>query len=100
MRAYFSSGELTEFALENGIRIRYPTSYHPQGNGLAESTNKNLLKIMKRSIDEHHRNWHTILYQALWAHRVTPKSFVGNSPFFLVYGMEAILPPNLFMPSL
>ena len=43
---------------------------------------------------------HTILYQALWADRVTPKSFVGNSPFFLVYGMEAILPPNLFLPSL
>ena len=49
---------------------------------------------------EHHRNWNTILYQALWADRVTPKSSVGNSPFFLVYGMEAILPPNLFLPSL
>ena len=55
---------------------------------------------MKRSIAEHHRNWHTVLYQALWADRVTPKSSVGNSPFFLVYGIEVILPPNLFLPSL
>ena len=62
--------------------------------------NKNLLKILKRSIAEHHRNWHTVLYQALWADRVTPKSSIGNSPFFLVYGIEAILPPNLFLPSL
>ena len=31
---------------------------------------------------------------------VTPKAAIGNSPFFLVYGTEAILPPNLFLPSL
>ena len=35
-----------------------------------------------------------------WADRVTPKAAIGNSPFFLVYGTEAILPPNLFLPSL
>ena len=96
----FSSGELTKFALEKGIRIRYLANYYPQGNGLVESTNKNLLKILKRSIAEHHRNWHIVLYQALWADWVTPKSSVGNSPFFLVYGIEAILPPNLFLPLL
>ena len=48
----------------------------------------------------HHRNWHTALSNALWADRVTPKAAIGNSPFFLVYGKEAILPPHLFLPSL
>ena len=38
--SYLSSGELTEFALEKGIRIRYLANHYPQGNGLAESTNK------------------------------------------------------------
>ena len=80
--SYFSSRELTEFALEKGIRIRYSANYYPQGNGLAESTNKNLLKILKRSIAKHHMNWHTVLHQALWAYRVTPKSSICNSPFF------------------
>ena len=98
--SYFSSGELTEFSLEKGIRIRYSANYYPQGNGLAESTNKNLLKILKRSIAENHRNWHTVLHQDLWANRVTPKSSIDNSPFFLVYGVDVILPPNLFLPSL
>ena len=37
---------------------------------------------------------------AFWGDKVTPKSSIGNSPFFLVYGTEAILPPNLFLPSL
>jgi hypothetical protein len=31
---------------------------------------------------------------------VTPKAIVGNSPFFLVYGREAILPPHVLRPSL
>ena len=91
---------LTQFTLEKGIRIIYSANYHPHGNGLAESTNKNLLKILKRTISVHHRNWHTELVNALWADRVTPKAAIGNSPFFLVYGTEAILPPNMFLPSL
>ena len=55
---------------------------------------------MKRTIVDHHKNWHTQLSNALWADRVTPKVAIGNSPFFLVYGNEVILPPNLFLPSL
>jgi hypothetical protein len=31
---------------------------------------------------------------------VTPKDAIGNSPFFLVYGREAILPPHVLLPSL
>ena len=90
----------TQFYLEKGIRIRYSSNYHPHGNGLAESTNKNLLKILKRTISVHHRDWHIELVNSLWEYRVTPKATIGNSPFFLVYGIEAILPLNLFLPSL
>jgi hypothetical protein len=31
---------------------------------------------------------------------VTPKASIGTSPYFLVYEKEAILPPNIFLPSL
>ena len=58
------------------------------------------MKILKRTISVHHHDWHTELVNALWEDRVTPKATIGNSPFFLVYGTEAILPPNLFLPSL
>ena len=37
---------------------------------------------------------------ALWANRVTPRNSLGTSPYFLVYGKEAILPPNIYLPSL
>ena len=58
------------------------------------------MKILKRTISVQHRDWHTELVNALWADRVTPKAAIGNSPFFLVYGTEAILPSNLILPSL
>jgi hypothetical protein len=67
---------------------------------MAESINKNPIKIIKRTVLENHKNWHNALYKALWADRVTPKSFVGNSPFFLVYGRETILSPHVLLPSL
>jgi hypothetical protein len=98
--SYFSSMDLNVFSMENGIKLKYYTSYYPQGNGLIESTNKNLIKILKRIVSKNHKNWHTALFYALWVDRVTPKTTIGNSPLFLVYGREVILPPNVFLPSL
>jgi hypothetical protein len=98
--SYFSSLDMNVFSLEKGIKLKYSASYYPQGNGLAESTNKNLIKIIKRTVSENHKNWHNALYNALWADRVTPKSSVGNSPFFLIYRREEILPPHVLLPSL
>ena len=40
-----------------------------------------------------------MLPNALWADRVTPKSSIGVSSYTLVYGKEAILPPNIMLPS-
>jgi len=36
----------------------------------------------------------------LWEDKVTPKEAIGNSPYFLVYGHESILPNGLYIPSL
>ena len=40
---YFSSLKIVEFALKNNISLKYSTNYYQQGNGVVESTNKNLL---------------------------------------------------------
>jgi hypothetical protein len=88
------------FSLEKGIKLKYSSSYYPQGNGLAESTNKNLIKIIKRTVYENHKNWHNALFNASWDDRGTPKASVVNSPLFLVYGREVILPPHVLLPSL
>ena len=47
--SYFSSIQLTAFANEKGIKLHYSANYYPQGNGLVESTNKNLIRILKNT---------------------------------------------------
>jgi hypothetical protein len=83
---YFSYTLLIEFSLDKGIIIKHSTNYYPRGNGVAESTNKNLVRILKEMVKDNQINWHNRLHNSLWADRVTPKEVVGNSPYFLVYG--------------
>ena len=45
---YFYSIRLIAFANERGINLHYFVNYYPQGNRLAKSTNKNLIRILKR----------------------------------------------------
>ena len=89
-----------EFAIKRGFKLKYSANYYPQGNGLAESTNKNLLKIIKRTIEQNHKNWHKSLIYSLWADRIMQKASIGTSPFNLVYGREVVLPTHLAIPSL
>jgi hypothetical protein len=49
---YISSLKLTEYALDKNINIKYSSSYYPQGNGLAKSTNKNMIKILKKNCNK------------------------------------------------
>ena len=88
--SYFSSLKLTEFAIDKSIHIRYASNYYPQGNGVAGSTNKNLICIIRKFVAYNQRNWHNTLTNAFWAYRVTPKVAIGNSPYFLIYGEKAI----------
>jgi hypothetical protein len=82
----FSSLKLSEFTLERGIILKYLTNYYPQGNGLVESTNKNIIWILKQIIVDHQRNWRNVLPNSIWAIRFTHKASIGTSPYFLVYG--------------
>ena len=75
--SYFSSIILTAFSNERGIKLHYSTNYYPQGNGLEKSTNKNMIRILKKTVIENQRSWHLALPNALWADRVTPKNSLG-----------------------
>lgn len=97
---YFSSLKIVEFALKYNINLKYSTNYYLQGNGVVKSTNKNLLWIIKKTVVENQRDWRTALDTALWVDRATPRNSLGTSPYFLVYDKDAILPPNIYLPSL
>lgn len=50
----FFGVKTTDWALGNDVYLNTLSNYYPQGNGLAESTNKNLLRII-RTLEENKR---------------------------------------------
>lgn len=88
-RAFLGS-KICQFALDNGIFLKTSSNYYPQGNGLAESTNKNLIRLIKRIGSEHKNEWHKHLKVALWAKRITSKKIFKTSSYELFYGKEVM----------
>jgi hypothetical protein len=64
--------------------------YYAQANGHVESNNRTLIGLIKKKISDHPRNWHKVLFEALWAHRIYKNRATKVSPFELVYGHEVI----------
>jgi hypothetical protein len=48
----FISTKLTQFLAKLGVKNFTSSAYYPQGNGQTESTNKNLVRIVKRIIED------------------------------------------------
>jgi hypothetical protein len=74
------------------------TPYYPQGNGLAESSNKSIIKIIKKLLEDNKKAWDSKLKFFLWVDRMKVKRSFGLSPFQLVYGVEAVFPSQLALP--
>jgi hypothetical protein len=49
---------------------------------------------------ESYRDWSEKLPYALWAYRTSVRASTGATPFSLVYGMEAMLPMEVEVPTL
>jgi len=62
----FTSGEFDEFAIGMGIKVLNSSPYYAQANGQAEASNKGIIKLIKRKVEENPRRWHTLLNEALW----------------------------------
>eukprot|EP00253_Pinus_taeda_P026676 PITA_26676 len=94
----FRAKELVDMCDSMGIKLVHSTSYYPQGNGLAESSNKSLIRITKKLLEDNKKNWDSKLKYALWVDKVTTKKSTGNFPFKLVYGTEAVFLIQLTLP--
>ncbi|KAG7528248.1 Integrase catalytic core [Arabidopsis suecica] len=96
----FISHEFEAFCSEWGIKVSYSTPRYPQGNGQAEAANKTILSNLKKRLSHLKGGWYDELQPVLWAYRTTPRRPTGETPFSLVYGMEAVVPAELNVPGL
>jgi transposase InsO family protein len=95
----FTAGEFQQFAKELGIKIKYASVAHPKSNGQVKKSNglvcgglkKRLLRPLKRAAGA----WVEELASVLWSLRITPNASTGYTPFFLLFGVEAVPPTDV-----
>ncbi|CAM8965603.1 unnamed protein product [Rhodiola kirilowii] len=78
-----------------GVHHRTSTAYHPQTNGQAEISNREIKGILEKMVKPTRKDWSQRLNDALWAYRTAYKTPIGTSPFRLVYGKHCHLPVEL-----
>ena len=95
----FMSHQFREFAESFGIILLNSSPYYAQANGQGESSNKTLIRLIKKKIEDKSRRWHEVLSEALWAH-ISKDGATQVAPFELVYGQEAVLPIEIKLQAL
>jgi len=88
----FTAEEFDEFAIGMGIKVLNSSPYYAQANGQAEASNKGIIKLIKRKIEENPRRWHTLLNEALWSYWMACHGSTKVSPYQLLYGHDVVLP--------
>ncbi|PKI67506.1 hypothetical protein CRG98_012090 [Punica granatum] len=81
------------------IQHHNTSPYRPQMNGAVEAANKNIKKMIEK-MTVNYKDWHEMLPFALLAYWISIRSSTGATPYSLVYGMEAVLPVEVEIPSI
>ena len=88
--------ELTQEVLKLlGINHRTTISYHPQANGLCERLNQTLAEMLSMYVNSDQKNWDNVLPSVTFAYNISKQESTRYTPFYLLYGKEAVLPTDL-----
>jgi hypothetical protein len=94
----FTGSAFWDFYQDNTIDIYYSSVAHPRCNSQVERANDMVLQAIKDRIFDEASNyttrWLAELPHVIWGLRTQVSSATGFSPFFLVYGSEAMLPTD------
>jgi hypothetical protein len=95
----FNGKIITELCVKWKIKHSNSSPYRPKMNGVVKAANKNIKKIIQKMIVTY-KDWHEMLPFALHAYRITIRTSTGATPYSLVFGMEAVMPLEVEIPSL
>jgi hypothetical protein len=99
----FHSHQFWDFCERSSIEVKYVSVAHPQANGQVERANGLILDGLKKRLYNKNSTkgvkWINEISLVVWGLRTQPNKATRPSPFFLVYGSEAILPADVMWKS-
>jgi len=68
---------------------------HPQTNRQVESANRVLLRGLKRELEKAKGTWAEEVPRIVCAYHTTSQSTTKETPFSLIYGLDAMIPVEI-----
>ena len=93
--SHFANKVFAKLMSKYGIKNMMGFTYHPQSNGQAEISNREIKKIPEKIVNASRNDWSIKINDAPWAYRTTYKTPIGMSPYRIVYGKPCHLPLEL-----
>ena len=95
--------EFWDYCKNSSIDVKYVSVAHPRANGQVERINGLIIDGLKKwifdSTSKKGGKWLAELPMVIWGLRTQSSKATGQTPFFLVYGSEAILPVDIMLKS-
>ena len=93
--SHFCNAQLQKVLGYYHVRHKVASPYHPQTNGQAEVSKRELKRILEKTVASSRKDWAAKLNDALWAYRIAFNTSTRLSPFQMVYGKACHLSVKL-----
>jgi hypothetical protein len=76
---------------------RHTSAHHPQANGAAERTVQTIKACLRRCVEDRgtRTDWDLYLPWVLMGYRITPQASTKLSPYYMLFGVQPIVPPSI-----
>jgi len=82
-----------------GIRHIRISAYNSRANGIVERQHRTIRDTIIKACEGDLSRWTTVATFAFWADRATTRKSTGFSPYYMVHGVEPILPFDLTLAT-